>query len=592
MLQFMPVRPIYRITLEFKHPVKTTDMRFCGQSLFVLRHCHLFELEALFLLNMSDKNNFIPHTFVCLLICLSILPDFAYSQFMVSPVIIEETGYPGGIRTFTVSLSNSGRESLNCSISVSAMDISGNGLPIMVENSPRSCSSWITAASDTFSLAPKDGRKLVFTMRIPRDTGGGYYAIISCQGTPATGTEATTTNSGVGAGIKFSHRSLVPVLLTVPAPQMQAVIEATEPIITKSVQGSGYLFKLPIRNRGNVHARMTGTVEIRSEANQFVDRFDMVAGRGFILPDHERLFENKASVNLPDGVYQMRVRLDVRGSGRPMQNAFPFFIKDGIPEVRAITDELRQSLQKESAGFIVSPAELNISLQPGGRRSQAIELVNLAREKIEIQAQIMQWYRRADGNDMITDANVAHNRSGLENIELREDKIILRPLSRRRLPIAVSLARQAVGETYAAVTFDRLDIQLDNSSTGRVRRSTRICLYAQGTGNINSEITQLQAVRRQNGVVDLILRYRNTGNIGFIPDISFRILDENDSELGKIVPANRPMFVQAGGDGRTLSAWEKVLDPGQYTVEATFRPSQNMPPVVERTEFVIPSVSK
>jgi len=526
-----------------------------------------------------------------LFVLLSVFSTAAFAQLTVSPIIIEVTGYPGGLRTFTVSVGNTGQEPLDCTISVSAMAVMGGGMPVEMENAPRSCKDWITVTPETFRLAPKDGRRIVCHVRVPRNTGGGYYAIISCHGAPLRGSDERAATSGIGAAIQFSHRALVPVLLTIPAPQMQAIIDAAQPLISEAQQGSGYIFELPVRNRGNVHARMTGTVEVRSEAEQLVDRFELEAGRGFILPGHERLFKNRGTVNLPDGVYLMRVRLEAQGSARPMQNAFPFYVKEGQPQVAEITDELRAKLQKQSAGFIVSPAQMLVSLRAGGRRSQAVELINLTRDTVNLQASLMEWYRGADGNDLITDSVAPHGRSGRGAVEIRQPEIALRPMSRRRVPITVSLTKDAVGEQYCALTFDRTDVQLDTSPAGRARRSTMVRIYAQGTGQINGEITGLEATRKPNGAVDLILRFKNTGSIGFTPDVSFRIVDENDMSIGKISPSMAPLFTQAGCEGNISAEWSRVLDPGEYTAEVTFRPSQNKPPLVKRAKFVVPKAS-
>jgi len=513
------------------------------------------------------------------------------AQFTVSPIIIELTGYPGGLRTFTFSVGNTGEEPLDCTIGVSAMAVMGGGMPVEVEDAPRSCKDWITVTPETFRLAPKDGIRLVCHVRVPRNTGGGYYAIISCHGVPMRGSDERAAASGVGGAIQFSHRSLVPVLLTIPAPQMQAVIDAAQPLISEIKQGKGYEFDLPVRNRGNVHARMTGTVEVRSEAEQLVDRFELEAGRGFILPDHERLFKNRGTVNLPDGVYLMRVRLEAQGSARPMQNAFPFYVKEGRPQVAEITDELRAKLQKQSAGFIVSPAQMQVSLRPGGSRSQAVELVNLTRDTIDLQASLMEWYRGADSNDLITESAALHGRSARDAVTLREQAIQLRPLSRCRVPITVALPKEAAGERYAALTFDRADVQLDASPAGRVRRSTMVRIYAEGTGQIIGEIMRFEATPQPNGAIDLTMQFRNTGNVGFTPEVSFRIVDEYDSPIGKVTPAMAPLLTQAGCEAVVSAEWSKVLDPGQYTAEATFRASQNKPPLVERAKFVVPKAS-
>lgn len=533
---------------------------------------------------------------VLLLVALVVLPGVisttAFAQFTVSPIIIEVRAYAGGVRTFTLSIGNSGPEPLDCTISVSAMAVMGGGLPVEVEDAPRSCKDWITVNPDKFTLRPKEGKRLICRARIPKKTGGGYYAIISCHGVPMGGSDERTAESGVGAGIEFSHRSLVPVLLTIPGPQMQAIMEAAMPIIRSSQGGRGYTLDLPVRNRGNIHARMGGTVEVRSEAGQLIERFELAAGRGFVLPEHERLFTSKVPVNLADGVYVAHIRLEVENSRQPMRNSFPFYIEDGEPNVTEITDELRAKLEKQSAGFTVSPVQMLVAVRPGARRSQAVELVNLTGNTIHLQATLMEWHRTPNGQNLVSDEKPPHGRSGRALVDLRLPEIELRPLGRRRIPIMVAVPKDATGERYVALTFDRADLQLDTSPAARTRRSVMIRAYAQGTGTTGAEITRFEATRKPNGVIDLSVRFRNTGDIGISPEAAFTISDENGRQVGKVKPTAGSPFVQAGCEGVISAEYSRVLDPGEYTAELTFRADRNKPPVTRRTGFVVPSASE
>jgi len=111
-----------------------------------------------------------------------------------------------------------------------------------------------------------------------------------------------------------------------------------------------------------------------------------------------------------------------------------------------------------------------------------VQLANLTREPLAIRARVLEWYRAPDGKDLVLEADPPHGRSGRELITLREEEIELRPLSRRRVPITISLPPDAEGERYAAVSFDRTDIELEASPEGRARRSVLIGIHAQGTG--------------------------------------------------------------------------------------------------------------
>jgi len=516
-----------------------------------------------------------------------LLPGWAWAQLAVSPIIIETRAHPGGVKTFHVNISNTGKRPLDCTIRVSAMAVQPGGLPVEVKEAPRSCKDWIEVNPDRFTLKPEEGKRLICHVRVPKKTGGGYYAIVSCHGVPQEATPEERVARGVGAGIRFTHRGLVPVLLTVPAPRVRAVIEAARPIIRVGEGGRGYRLDLPVRNRGNIHCRMVGTVEVRSDADQLIDKFEMGAGRGFILPMHERLFRSKLRVNLPDGMYLAKIRLSAKGEA-PMQNAFPFYIRDGEPTVAELTDELKAKLLKQSAGFTVSPAQRLVALRAGGQRMQTIELVNLTKQTLTVQAGLLEWYRGPDGRDTVSDAKPPHGRSGLEWVSLREKALELRPLSRRRLPVVVSLPKTATGERYVAVTFDREDVKLDASPIGRARRSSMLRLWAEGTGTQKAEATDFRATRKPNGAMEFAVRVRNVGDLSIAPETVFDVKSEDGKSVGEARPAAAAAAIQAGGEMLISAEWPRVLDPGQYSAELSLRYSPKAPPIMMRTQFVVP----
>jgi len=512
------------------------------------------------------------------------------AQLAVSPAIIELKGYPGGLTTFTLSVSNAGSEPLDCTIGVSAMKILAGGLPVQVDDAPRSCRDWITIEPDSFRLAPREDKRLVGRMRPAKNVAGGYYAVIACQGLPERSADARA-DRGVAAGIRFSYRNLVPVLLSIPAPQLKAIIEAADPIVTRRQGSRGYDLHIPVRNRGNIHSRLSGTIELRSQAGQVVGRFELAAGRGFILPQHERLFVSHLPVNLPDDIYVTAVRLQAENSGRPMRSAFSFYIQNGEPTVAKIPDAVRDQIRKQSAGFTVSPPQIWLPMQAGARRSQAVELVNLTRETLRLHARVLEWSRAADGQDRVSAEAPSHARSGRALVRLMQPEIELAPLSRRRVPVVVSLPKEATGERYVAIAFDRADMELDASPAGRTRRSSLLRVYAQGTAKTEAAITRFDAVRQPNGAVQFRVTYQNKGNVSIAPEVSFAVLDEGGTALGKIMPSDPAAFVQAGCQGVLSAQWQRVLNPGNYRGRATFRTTRNTPPVTRYSDFVVPAAA-
>ena len=294
----------------------------------------------------------------------------------------------------------------------------------------------------------------------------------------------------------------------------------------------------------------------------------------------------KVFFNLPNGLYVAEINLST-GSGRPMRRKYPFVIKDGVPAVTEITDELRAELAEQSTGFLVIPPQLNISFLPGGKRPQVIELRNLTRDKLPLELMIREWIQESDGSNLVITDKTKQDRSAAEWLQLRYTNLELMPLSIRKIPILVDIPRDASGERYAAITFDRKDIDLDDSPRGCAKRSVLLQVLAQGTGKPSAKVETLTASLKSNGVIELSTQVKNNGNIGFTPEVVFRIIDQFNHEIGRLRATEEQTFIQAGSLGMVAMEWDKILDPGKYKVELNLRFDPNLPVIVEQTNFTI-----
>ena len=517
----------------------------------------------------------------------------AEGQISVAPLILDEiTVFPGSVKSIFLVVGSTGKSTQDCTVSVSGMRVAEGGLPIPADDAPRSCADWITVRPATFTLSPGQGKRIVLQVRVPRGTVGGYYALISCT---ATGQEAGDAEGQgrVQAGIRFRYRNLVPVLLAVPGSNMQAIIDGAAPMFSKAPDGDGYTIKLLLRNRGNTHARITGSFEIRTESGRSLDKFEMGSGRGLLLPEHERLFESKSNVNLADGVYRAQVRLDLDKSSRPMEKVFSFYVEKGQPRVAEISEELRTKLVSQSSGFIVTPRQVTMASRPGGRRTEAVEVVNLTENELTVMACTGEWLRTPSNMDVILDGAPAHKRSGLNFLTLRKPEVVLPPNGRRRVLLLASIPSNATGEVYAALYFDRRDRALDETPQARMRRGARVCIRAEGTGQRDAEIDAFEVSRDTKGAAIFTVQYRNTGDLSITPEAVFTVREERSNETVESIRAKVPdYYVQAGGEGVLKQEWAKVVDPGKYEVELTFRFDENKLPLVRRTKFVVPQAKE
>ena len=523
--------------------------------------------------------------FLSCFLCLR--PITAGAALSISPTILEMRAYPGGLQTFTLSVGNNGQETLTCTMSVTGMTVAGQGLPVASDTAPRSCAGWMTFQPQEFQLKPGAGKRVVCRLRPPKGVSGGYYGLVACLGVPREAEPGDDGSAGgSGASIRFRHQIKAVVMLTIPGSNVRPIVEPAEPFIKMDEQTGGYRINVPVRNRGTVHDRISGKVEVRSEAGQVIESFDLVSGKGFLLPDQERVFSSIGKITLPDGIYAAHIRLD-RQRGGPMKTIFPFVVREGRPTVTEVTDEMRTRLAARSAGFIISPHTLDGLLKPGERRPQAVEVRNLTREKITLKADVTEWQKTPDGQDTVADRDPEKPRSAAGWLGLRSEEVVLGPLARRRLPILITVPRDAQGEAYAAVSFSRPDKELDQSPRGRAQRSVLVRVRARGTLQTDAKIEQFTFKRQPSGSLLFITRMKNTGNAGFEPQVIITIKDGAGNEAGRIRMWEGLGLVQAGGLSNIEAAYDKILEPGEYTAEVALRFDPNKPPRVERLKLEI-----
>ena len=468
------------------------------------------------------------------------------------------------------------------------MELTGGGLPQEVRDATRSCKSWIRFPEPEFDLAPKQGHSLLLRVSVPRSMSGGYYALIWCHGRPTSSSQSSGTSEGVSAGIRLSYRVMAVLMLTVPGADVRAIVEPGQPFFGRKKDQDKWSLVTPIRNIGTLHDRIRGEVEIRSADGQPVSKGPLEAGQGFLLPGYVRLFEHALPSNLPDGLYDMATRVVRVGTNQYKAKEYPFFIKNGTPELGEASQVMKRSIESESAGFLVMPDLLAVNQTPGGRRGQAVEIRNLTKETLKVRATAMEWTRSAEGENLVSKDEPPHGRSGRELLVLKSPEIELRPLAKRRVSLMVSIPRDASGEYYSAVTFDRDDLDLSKDPAQLARRSVLLRIQAQGTGTPSVEITDFSATRLPNGAVEFVTRFKNTGNLGVFPDVSVSIQNESGSSIGKETnPEAQSSLVQAGGECEIKTLWNQVLDPGTYTGVLTLRYDPNTPPLSSRTQFEV-----
>jgi hypothetical protein len=271
-----------------------------------------------------------------------------------------------------------------------------------------------------------------------------------------------------------------------------------------------------------------------------------------------------------------------------MQKEFPFYLNEGKASAGEPDEELAAKLARESAGFVVRPLELKVEIPPGGVRPQAIELTNLTNSEFEVRGQAMDWFRTPDGTDLVIEESVPHGRSGREYLSLRLPRLTLRPRAVMRIPVAVSLPREADGEYYAAVTFERTDRTLSADPRDQSRRSSLIRASVPSSARPTASVLEFSAHRQPNGAIDFTTEFEATGKWGFIPEFTIQVVDGDNKTHGSLLSQPDALFVQAGAKGTVTAQLRELLPPGPYRATLSFRFAPNAPPIIRNTNFAVP----
>lgn len=555
------------------------DTTSSGRKQYPMRQAYLFPSRPYTLLRR-----------ILLLTALSLAcSTLSRGQLATTPIILEIKGYPGGMETGSLGVSNSGRNALRCSIAVFALDVGESGLPTAVANAPRSCKGWISLQPEAFSLKPGESAKVVLRLRPPKGTEGGYYAMLLCDGAPESPATEDEAGTRVRSGIHFSYRNMVPVLVTIQGGKLTVRILTGKPVFTEAGNQKGFLIKTPVFNAGTVHTRVTGSLEIGTETGQPLQTLSFSSGQGLVLPDHARLFPTRDPIDLPDGLYQAQLRLEIGSAKQPQAQKYSFTVDKGLPTLDPMTTNTLSRIAEQSAGFIIAPRNLSEEVVAGGRRSVSVELTNVSQLAIPVRASVVEWVRMTDGRDRVSSQTLNAARSARGAVGLQQPNSQIRPRGKQRVPILLSLPRGAAGDYYAALTFDRTDRQLDASPEELVRRSVFVLVKAKGTGAFAAAVEQFTATRQPSGAIALKVQVKNTGTLGFIPEASILIKNAKGENVGRLTLSEGAFMIQAGASGAFSMGWNQVLEAGKYTANLELRFSPNLPPVTARVEFQVSS---
>ncbi len=439
------------------------------------------------------------NTKACLIaICLSILlPSLGVAALQLSPPIQELDVKRGRSTTFEFNVYNDGDEEVLAVFSVHDMDIDETGKPFVANDSTyaRGAANWITLEQESAHIGPVQGMVLSGTVTVPRDAEGGYYAMLKVTAGSKDMPIDISTDQGE-TGLEMKLQVAVLLMFTVESRRNAAVLYPdtiivypngekaeleNQSLLARSEQSKGWELKIPIRNSGNTHTMVRGSVGLWSGSGMRLETLPLTAGKGYIIPNRARDFKATGVGALVDGYYLLSIALQTR-EGRNISEEFPFEIRDGQTIPNVLVDETAQVRWAARPAFRFRDPVLRKTVTPGGSTYIVANLQSIALDTIWLQPETIDWSIDPRGNSYFSPAGVDHGRSALSWLEQVDDEIVLPPRHSTTVKLRVEAPETLDGEYYAALSLIPKGLEPALAEEFRGARTQLIILTGPETG--------------------------------------------------------------------------------------------------------------
>jgi hypothetical protein len=251
----------------------------------------------------------------------------AADGLQISPAIIEVNGEPG--KTYTVQIRVTNVTASDLSFDSTVNDFTSkdeSGAPSIdfdgVLPASASIRSWV-GVIDNFTLEALESKTLSVTLSVPNNAEpGGHYGVIRFSG-------RAPTIEGSGVGLAASAGSLMLVKVA------GAVEEDLELLTFQTAQNNTWAgffkygpvdFVMRFENKGNVHVKPTGQIEIRDMFGNKVDTLEINTTRGNVLPNSIRKFQSTLDKQWMFGRYTADLRVAYGTTGQAIVKSIDFWV--------------------------------------------------------------------------------------------------------------------------------------------------------------------------------------------------------------------------------------------------------------------------
>ncbi len=287
-------------------------------------------------------------TAICLIFSVSESHGFSLN---VSPPSFKTSVEPGGSTSGTITILNTSEENIAIMVYTQDWQYKPDGSKTFraAGTTPLSCAKWIRIFPKKFQIEAHGRMAVQYTISVPEDARGGYYAVIFSESVPLSkeGSEGEMT-------VRFAGRLGTIVYLDVEGTVIRKA--SIESLSVKPPQSNKPLeMDISYKNKGNVYIAAKGTLNIIDEEGNIFGREKF--GPISTLPGDTRETKVEWLGGLEEGDYLAVITLDI-GADEPIVEEREFSISYGGALKRLSVDV---SGQKPSFSVVVkNTGHLNI----------------------------------------------------------------------------------------------------------------------------------------------------------------------------------------------------------------------------------------
>ncbi len=197
---------------------------------------------------------------IIFLMVLSLIGSASATGILASPGGFQ-VKFTGGPTTYTghVTVENTGDNAVNIIIKTKRMQKDDVNLLF----SDTGIATWITVNPSNFTLAPKQGKNVAFTVNVPSNIN--YYDAVGAliiDGFPVKSQNGSNNSNSPSINVQQVPELIVPVVVGLPGPIIESLqlLNHTAPTVLLSFMPGDFSYL--VNNNGTVYANMTGNIQI------------------------------------------------------------------------------------------------------------------------------------------------------------------------------------------------------------------------------------------------------------------------------------------------------------------------------------------